>query len=85
MSLSSLLATGISLLVRVREISVLLNWESTCSVLLSPRLATLSPGRVERALLAVLGSRRLASHAQSKPAQALCKESFPTSTPIPSG
>lgn len=85
MSLSSLLATGISLLVRVREISVLLNWESTCSALLSPRLATLSPARAERALLAVLGSRRLASHAQSKPAQDLCKESVPTSTLLPSG
>lgn len=85
MSLSSLLAAGTSLLVRVREISVLLSWESTRSTPLSPRLATLSPVRAERALLAVLGSRGLTSHAQSNPAQASCKESVPMSTLLPSG
>lgn len=85
-SLSSLLATGTSLLVRVREISVLLSWESTCSAPLSPRLATPSPARAERALLAVWGFRGLASHAQSNPAQAWCKErSVPTSALLPSG
>lgn len=46
-SLSSLLATGTSLLVRVKEISVLLSWESTCSAPLFLRLATLSPARAE--------------------------------------
>lgn len=85
MSLSSLLATGTSLLVRVREISVLLSWEITCSALLSPRLATLSPARAQRALLAVLASRGLASRAQSNPAQTSCKESVPTSTLLPPG
>lgn len=71
-SLSSLLATGTSLLVRVREISVLLSWESTCSALLSPRLPTLSPARAERALLAVLGSREPPSRAPSNPARKMC-------------
>lgn len=78
-SLSSLLATGTSLLVRVREISVLLS----CSAPLSPRLATFSPARAQGA---VLGFRGLGSHSQSNPAQAECKErSVPMSTLLPSG
>lgn len=60
-SFSSLLATGTSLPVRVREISILLSWESICSALPSAGLATFSPVRAERARVATRGSEGLAS------------------------
>lgn len=48
------------MLVRVRDISILLSWESACSALPSTGLATLSPARAEKAQVAMGGSGELA-------------------------